>query len=286
MTLRVLSALFLALAMPAPAQEASPAPQGIEVAVSEDLRALFEALRLPEIIDVMSTEGIADGAELGETLFQAGPAPETWTEVVASIHDPEHMKAEVLASLAEALKGEDLAAMQAFFESEPGRTFIAREVETRAAMADEDAEQEAREAAAMAMAERTPRLELLRRYVESLDLVEFNVVGTMNSNYAYVTGLLDGGALRGEMTEEDVLADIWAQEGQMRADATEWIFSFLLEAYEPASDADLEALIAFSETEAGQALNRALFEAFDVRFSEMSRALGLAAARHMMTTEL
>ena len=283
---RALVVLLLALALPVSAQEAAPGPQVSDEAVPEDVRALFEALRLPEIIDIMSAEGIADGLALGETIFQTGPAPATWTEVIGSIHDPEHMKAEVLASLAEALEGEDTAAMRAFFESEPGRTLIAREVETRQAMADEEVEQEAREAAAVALAERTPRLELLRRYVETLDLVEYNVVGTMNSNYAYVTGLLDGGAIRGEMTEEDVLSDIWAQEGQVRANATEWIFSFLLEAYEPASDADLEALIRFSETEEGQALNRALFDAFDVRFSEMSRALGLAAARHMTTREL
>lgn len=281
---RVLAALLLALATPVVAQGTSSEP-GSE-AVAEEVRALFEALRLPEIIEVMAAEGIADGAALGETIFQAGPAPSSWSEALASIHDPERMEAEVLAFLGTALEGEDIAAMLAFFEAEPGRTLIAREVETRAALVDEEADQAARESAAVAMAEQTPRLDLLRRYVETLDLVEFNVAGTLNSNYAYVTGLLDGGALRGEMTEDDVLADIWAQEAQVRANATEWIFSFLLEAYEPASDADLEALIAFSATRPGQALNRALFGAFDLRFIEMSRALGLAAARHMMTREL
>ena len=286
MSRRALAALLLALALPVSAQDAAPEPQVAGEDVPEDVRALFEALRLPDIIDVMSAEGVVDGEALGETIFQAGPAPATWTEVVASIHDAEAMKAEVLASMAAALEGEDIAAMRAFFESEPGRTLIAREVETREAMIDEEVEQEARESAAVAMAEGTPRLDLLRRYVETLDLVEYNVVGTMNSNYAYVTGLLDGGALRGEMTEEDVLSDIWAQEGQVRANATEWIFSFLLEAYEPVSDADLEALIAFSATEPAQALNRALFDAFDLRVREMSRALGLAAARHIMTREL
>lgn len=281
---RLLAGLLLALALPLAAQEA--APGAAAEAVPDDVRALFEALRLPEIIEVMSAEGIADAVELGETIFEAGPAPRSWSEAVASIHDPERMEAEVLASLSAALEGEDTAAMRAFFESEPGRTLVAREVETRRALADEEAEQEAREAAAVAMADPTPRLDLLRRYVEALDIVEFNVVGGMNSNYAYVTGLLDGGALPRETTEDDVLSDIWAQEAQVRAEATEWVYSFLLAAFEPVSDADLEALIAFSGTEPGQALNRALFDAFDSLFSGMSRALGLAAARHMMTREL
>lgn len=281
---RLLAGLLLALALPLAAQEA--APGAAAEAVPDDVRALFEALRLPEVIEVMSAEGIADAVELGETIFEAGPAPRSWSEAVASIHDPERMEAEVLASLSAALEGEDTAAMRAFFESEPGRTLVAREVETRRALADEEAEQEAREAAAVAMADPTPRLDLLRRYVEALDIVEFNVVGGMNSNYAYVTGLLDGGALPRETTEDDVLSDIWAQEAQVRAEATEWVYSFLLAAFEPVSDADLEALIAFSGTEPGQALNRALFDAFDSLFSGMSRALGLAAARHMMTREL
>ena len=45
-------------------------------------------------------------------------------------------------------------------------------------------------------------------------------------------------------------------------------------------------MIAFSESDPGRALNRALFAAFDARFVEISRALGLAAARYMTTSEL
>jgi hypothetical protein len=295
MTARALC-LLLALAVPAAAQEATApatpetapqaAPETVEDAVPEDVRALFEALRLPEILDVMSAEGVADGDELARTIFEAGPVPSTWEEMLGSIYDPAHMRSEMLEAMAEQLEGEDTAAMLAFFSSEPGLTITARELETREALADEDAEQEAREAAAVAMAEESPRVELLRRYVESLDIVEYNVVGSLNSNFAYVSGLLDGGALGQEMTEGDILADIASQEGQIRADTTEWVLAFLLRAYEPLSDADIEALIAFSETDAGQTLNAAIFEAFDQRFNDISRALGLAAARFMTTEEL
>ncbi len=287
---RVLCAVLLALAAPVAAQETAPqvapAPEAAQDAVSEDVVALFEALRLPDIVDVISVEGQEDAASLAESMFQAGPPPATWTAMVADIYDPEHMEAELLASLAEELEGTDTAPMLAFFESEPGRTLIAREVETRQALSDEEAEQAAREAAAVAAADRSPRFELLTRYVEALDLVEYNVVGSLNSNYAYVSGLLDGNALGGDMTEGDVLSDLWLQEPQIRADTSEWVMAFLLQAYEPIPDGDIEALIAFSETEPGQALNRAIFEAFDERFSEISRALGLAAARYMTTEEI
>lgn len=191
-----------------------------------------------------------------------------------------------MASLAEGLEGEDTAAIRTFLETEPGRSLMALELDAREAMIDDEVEQEAKEEAAVAMFENSPRLDLLRRYAEANDLVEMNVAGTMNTNFAYLSGLLDGGALTSGMTESDVLADIWAQEPQIRADTEEWVYSFLLRAYGPASDADIEALIAFSETEPGQALNRALFEAFDERFTDISRALGLAAARYMTTEEI
>ncbi len=287
---RALCAVLLALAVPAAAQEAAqqatPAPAVAQDAVPEDVRALFEALRLPEIVDIISAEGEEDAAALAETMFQAGPPPSTWTGMVSDIYDPEHMSAELLSSFAEELDGVDTAPMLAFFEGEPGRTLIAREVETRVALSDEDAEQAAREAAAVAAVDRSSRFDLLTRYVEALDLIEYNVVGSLNSNYAYVSGLLDGGALGGDMTESDVLSDLWLQEPQIRADTSEWVMAFLLSAYQPIPDADIESLIAFSETEPGQALNRAIFDAFDERFAEISRALGLAAARYMTTEEL
>jgi hypothetical protein len=294
MTSRALCALLLALASPAAAQEAAPqatapaAPEAAatEQAIPEDIRALFEAMRLPDILGAIAAEGRADGDELAGTIFRAGPVPSTWGRMLEAIYDPEHMEAEMLASLGRALEGEDTAAMLAFFDSEPGRRIVAQEVETRLALSEEDAEQEAREAAAVALAEGSARVELLRRYVEALDLVEYNVVGALNSNYAYVSGLLDGGALGQGMTEGDILSDIWSQEGEIRADTTEWVLAFLLQAYEPLPDQDIEALIAFSETEPGQALNAAIFDAFDERFNSISRALGLASARYMTTEEL
>lgn len=279
------SALLLALAPPAFAQDA-PLAEAAQPAIRAEVQALYEALRLPEILAVMSEEGIADGDDLAASVFGPGPVPGDFADMVASIYDAEHMQAEVLDALARALEGEDLAPMLAFFESEAGQRITDRELATRKALGDEEAEQEAREAAAVAVAEEDARVELLNRYIESLDLVEFNVVGTLNSNFAYISGLMDGGAMGPEATESDILADIWSQEGQIRADTGEWVLAFLLRAYEPLSDADIEALIDFSESDAGQTLNAAIFQAFDERFTAISRALGLAAARYMTTEEL
>ena len=65
-----------------------------------------------------------------------------------------------------------------------------------------------------------------------------------------------------------------------------WLLTFLGLAYQPLSDADLDAYIAFSETPAGQVLNRAQFAAFDALFAEVSHRLGVAAAGHLAGEDL
>ncbi len=291
MILRTSLALLLALAGgPAPAQveghamRPEPAP-AVEAAPAE-VRALHEALELPGIVAVMAREGEAYGEDLAATLFPAGEVPASWTEAVAAIYDEARMEREVLAALSRELEGEDVAAMTAFFASGTGASFAALELAAREAMLDEDVEQAAKEAAAVAVADEDPRLDLIRRYAEANDMIETNVVGALNTNYAYFMGLMDGGATNGGLTESDILADVRAQEPRIRADTTEWVYSFLLMAYGPASDEEIEALIAFSETEAGRALNRAVFATFDGVFADISRRLGLASARFMTTQEL
>lgn len=287
MLLRSASIVALALTAAAPAPAQTPdAPIDTMERVESDVKAIHEALLLPEVIDIMSREGREHGDGLAQSIFGARPVPQDWTDLVAKIYDAEKMEADVLATLNAELEGEDTAAMRAFLETEPGRSLMMLELSAREAMMDEDVEQEAKEAAAVALYEDSSRLALLRRYAEANDLVEMNVAGTMNSNMAYLTGLMDGGAISQGMTESDILADLWAQEPQIRSETEEWVYSFLLKAYEPASDADIQTLIAFSETEPGQALNQAIFEAFADRLDDVSRAIGLAAARYMATEEI
>ncbi len=191
-----------------------------------------------------------------------------------------------MEALAAATAGQDIGPILAFFTSEPGSTFIDLEVSARQAMLDPEVEQMAKEAAAVAMADESPLYAQIERFVAANDLVETNVVAAMNSTYAFYLGLMDGGAFPAEMTESDILGDVWAQEPMIRANTEEWVYSFLLMAYGPLSPEDMEAYIAFSETDAGRAANRAIFAAFDGMFEEISLALGRAAARYMATEEL
>ena len=111
-------------------------------------------------------------------------------------------------------------------------------------------------------------------------------MGALSANLAFYQGMAEGGAFGGEMTEDQMLADVWGQEAEVRQQVADWLFPYLALAYGPLSDDELEAYIAYSESPAGQQLNTALFASFDGVFSPVSRALGLAVARELQGQDI
>lgn len=288
MLTRVLVLLLMTATLSGPiSAQTSGASDPANQEVSQEVRieALFNALSLPDMIDIMREEGLAYGADIAADLLAGRPTGD-WDAALAAIYDPDRMQQEVLRELGLALADDDITPILAFFEAEPGATIINLEVTARRALLDDAVEAASKDAAIIARMDETPRYQLIDRFVTVNDLVETNVVGAMNSNYAFYIGLKQGGAFPADLTEDQILSDVWSQEAEIRDNTTEWVYSFLLLAYSPLSDADLETYIAFSETPAGIALNRAIFQAFDGLFDDISRSLGLAAAREMITQEL
>lgn len=250
-----------------------------------DVEELFDVMRLDEIIEVMRKEGLDYGAEMAVDFLNGAGGPD-WERAVNRIYDTDKMAATVLENFSASLADVDTDILVAYFEGETGAEIISLEISAREALLD-DAIEEASILQLEAAEERNdPRLDLIGRYIEKNDLIESNVVGALNSNFAFFTGLADGGAFPFEMTEEQIIRDVWQQEAEIRADTTEWIRSFLLMAYQPLSDDQIEEYIALSDTPEGSALNRALFESFNEMFNEISRSLGLAASIYMGGQEL
>ena len=244
---------------------------------AEDIAALYEALRLPEILEIMHDEGVAYGEEL-QTQILAGQGGEAWDRTVERIYDVEWMETTLSGAFSEALDGVDVSNLVDFFTTKRGQEIITLEVTARRALLDPGIEEASKERLAELEADEDPRLAQIRRFAEVNDLVETNVVGALNSNYAFYIGLLEGEAFGGSLSEEQILSDVWSQEEEIRADTEEWLYSYLALAYQPLSDDDLDAYIALSETEDGQVLNTAIFKAFEVISNEISLNLGKAAA--------
>ncbi|PJI91775.1 uncharacterized protein DUF2059 [Yoonia maricola] len=246
---------------------------------------LLEALGMPELIEIMRLEGLAYGETLAVDMLPNGPNDQ-WAMAVSAIYDTQTMYEEVRGAFGEAVAGDDIDAMLAFFTSAPGEKIVGLEVSARRALLDEAVEQASKENAAIAMMDQTPRYQMVAEFVEVNDLIEANVVGALNSSYAFYTGLIDGGAMPEGVTADTALQDVWAQEPDVRNETTEWVYSFLLMAYQPLSDEELEAYVDFSKTQAGQDMSDALFVAFDGMFDDISRGLGLASSRFMISQEL
>lgn len=249
------------------------------------LQILLDALALEDTIEIMHLEGLAYGEDLEEELLQGGGGA-SWDAVVTRIYDTERMTEQLTGALAEQLSEAELDPLIAFFQSETGARIVSLEVSARRALLEDAVDEASRDNLAEMIEDGDARLDLIRAYSDANGLVEENVVGAMNSNYAFYLGLQEGGAMPVEMSEAEILADVWSQEDDIRSETQEWVLSYLAMAYQPLSDDEIQTYIDMSRTEAGQALNRALFDGFDVMFVDISRALGLAASRYLIGEEI
>lgn len=250
-----------------------------------DVDTLFDALGLPEVIDIMRTEGVEYGGSLEDEMFpgRGGPA---WPAVVERIYDPVMMSDTLREALDRGLEDDELDTLLSFFGSERGERIVRYEVSARGALLDEGVEAAAEDRYREMRAGGDNRLMLIDRFVEVNDLVESNVMGAMNANYAFYAGLADSGAFGNSLSEQEILADVWAQEAEIREETETWVYSYLSMAYQPLEAGDLEAYVALSETDAGRALNAALFAGFDEVFVSISRSLGIAASRMMVGEDI
>lgn len=239
---------------------------------------LYEALQMRDLLEIMREEGLTYGDEIQGEMFPERGA-DRWTALVAQIYSTDRMNDIMRTGLQEALEGTNLAPLVAYYSGGSGARVTDLEVSARRALLAPSTEEASLERLQHLRDAADPRLDLVGRFIEANDLVDLNLSGALNSNYEFYIGLTDGGAFPFEMTEDQILTDVWSQEPEIRAETEDWLYSYLLMAYKPLSDAELTDYIDMSETAEGQALNRALFAAFDVLYRRISRDLGAAAAQ-------
>lgn len=274
----------LPLALPLALAATLAAPPAV-AELSPDQERLFEALGLPATIEIMREEGVSYGGQLEGTMFP-GRGGASWIAIVEQIYDTGAMSATVADEFGAALTGTDITPLLDFFTSERGQEIISFEITARQAFTDPDIEAAANERLRQMRVDDDPRLTLLDEFIDTNDLIGSNLMGALNANWAFYQGLAEGGGVEDEVTDEQMLLNIWEQEDEVRAETELWVYSYLALAYQPLADADLEAYIALSQSEEGQALNRALFAAFDEMYNTIHRALGLAASRFMVGEDI
>lgn len=261
----------------------------VTVAGNETLdERIWQGLDLGTMMPILRDEAVREAARLEEEgLIQGSGAP--WPAVVAHIHDAQRLEEMFRAGAVDALdrvNGQRLDAGLRFYEEGLGRRLVGLETAARRVLLDEKAEAEALEAFQRAFDQDAPRAEQILRLIDRADLVAPNVASGLNASIAFSRGFADGGGFDMPLTDEQAMAEPWAQQDQIEVDATEWLQGFLMTAYAPLSDAEMESYIAYATSPEGQALAQVLFAAFDRVFAQTSYDMGLAAALRLQGRQL
>lgn len=247
--------------------------------------AMLSSLGAERMIELMRIEGLDYGAELSDDLFP-GLGGARWEELVSDIYDVDRMMDVFVEGFVENFDEENYAPVEDFYATDLGKEVVALELATREAFLEEAVEDAAKESIIDFEENRPDTFGQIAEFIELNNLIDENVIGALNANYAFMVGLSDGGGFPTALTESQILADVWAQEPEIRQNSTEWLFAYLLMAYSSLPQDDMETYLELSRTEAGQGLTRALFHGFDDMFVQISRELGLAASRFMAGQEL
>jgi len=247
------------------------------------LDTLFGALDIEGTIEVMHQEGLTYGEQIAEDLF-GDSQNAAWSATLRKIYVRERMIQLVETEMATELDGVNLEPLIAFFTSQSGRKIVAFEVSARRAFMDTKTEEEALIRLENAEREDTEVLGQVETIISDSDLIESNVMGSLNSSLMFYRGLADGGGY--DLDETEMLRTVWSQEDDTRAETESWLRSYLLMSYSSVPPEELETYAALYRTPEGKALNRALFSAFNQMYDELSYLLGLAAADFMNSEKL
>ncbi|MBU3029778.1 DUF2059 domain-containing protein [Paracoccus marinaquae] len=283
-------AAAVVLTQSAAAQE--PAGPGIPpagvVPAHEVASRIWAALDMQALMPILRDEALAEAEAMQENLPESG-ADRGWLEAVAQIHEPERLAELFRAGIADRLSlypDQRLDGALAFYEAEFGQRLVGLETSARRAMLDPDAEALAREAFSTAASHQEARVEQIGRLIEVADLIGPNVAGGLNAAVAFSRGFAEGGGFDMPLSEEQMLADAWSQEPEIHSETLGWMEAYLMLAYSPLSDAELERYIGFAASPEGHGLAALLFSGFDRLFQQTSRDLGLAAAGLMRGRDL
>ncbi len=250
---------------------------------AEDFATLIDAIRLGDTVAIMRDEGLVYGSNLITDMMIDADTP-GWRIRVGQIYDETRMLEALTSGLKAEMEEVDLEPILALFTSDLGAEIIALELVAREVLSDEAADLAARDRFEDLTDNEDPLVDQITTMMTDSDLVNFNVMGIMNSNMMLYRGLSDGGAI--ELGEDDILRDVWASEASVREESTGWLQGYFLTCYETLSHQELETYAAFWRTPEGRAFNAALFAVFDQVYEDLSYLLGRAAAEQLKSEEL
>ncbi len=252
------------------------------VAADERAERLMRAMHVTDIVEIMGQEGLEQGRELDKAMLD-GAGGTYFQAQIEEIYDADWMREKLTRSVDDNLSDTQLEQAALFFESKLGQTIVSLENSARLAMMDDAIDEVARQIYRQADRD-TAFYKLVDEYVQVNDLIEQNVRGSLSADLNFFLGMSDNRGV--QLDGDSMLSQLLDNTEEVTAETEAWIYSFLLMAYQPLSEAQMRENIAFSRTETGRALNEALFRGFDEMIDAISYRLGEAVGRAMSASDL
>lgn len=258
-------------------------PVYAHAATKDQLDRLHSALGSPELMRILSDEGVMQSEELREEMFP-GRGGLGWRAVVERVYDAERLEAIFRDAFDASLAETDIEPLLAFYTSDTGAEVARVEIDARRAIMSDEVEDAARKAFDEIRESGSDRLGLLQEFAEMNQLIDRNVAGALNANLAFFRGLGSGEGF--VMTEDEILGQVLGREAQIREDTEGWVFGYMTFAYETLTDDQIRTYIDVSASPEGRELNRALFAGFDAVFQDVSFEMGATTSRFSVGEEL
>lgn len=246
------------------------------------LSIVIDRLRIAELVEIMRTEGYDYSETLNSEMLN-GQGGSVWSAQINQIYNRERM-IEVVRGTLSKLPDAQLRQVNQFYGSSLGQRVVELELAGRHAMSQNELKEIAQEAYLSDFENDPESLEYIHKINQIADMIERNVTAALTANYRFYSGLVDGGAL--SLSEDEMLAEAWKQENEIRHDTKDWLMGYLILSYSSLEDDEKHALIEFMGSSAGKALNAAIFEGFSKMYADISYTLGAAVALNMIGSDL
>lgn len=249
-------------------------------AFAEPIDDLMGVMKFSAVIEVLVDEGRSMADDTSDA--ELGVPRDVWDDMIAKLYNQTSITQAFRDELVVAFGATDLSPIVSFYEKDLGREIVDLELKARKAISDDAVLAAASELWAN-LDPQSQRAQLIEDYVVANDLIEMNIVGSMNSDIAYYRGFTAGAPDGMGLSDADIMREVWAGEPDARAQVTEWVYGFSALAYQPLDEDEFDTYIAFGKSKAGRALNSAMFAAFDTVYSDLARGLGAGTAMLMQT---
>ena len=262
-------------------------PVFVEAQAPRGSDAILDALQTETLLEVLQDEAVEAGTVLAGEMMP-GRAAEGWAQTVERINAPARTGPILKARFAGALEGRHAGAILEYLSAPLGQRIVGLELSAREALRDPEVQQAVLVRYGDMEQAGDPRVDQIEAFIKVNDLIDANVVGALNANAAFLKGMgaaAAGGQASG-LSEGDILTQVWQQEPELRAETEDWVRAFVALAYQPLSEAEMADYVAFCATPAGQAMNKALFEAFEALFVTTSYQTGEALGRWISSEDL